>query len=106
MNPEMTGKKRLSPNEAKEMSDRITALSDGLNGLRERLDAELRLIHRLVNEGEAKLVSLEARIKQLEGRMYVTPEMVAQIEKSVRAEQYQPPGPGINPQDAQPLRTK
>ena len=66
------------------MSDRITALSDGLNGLRERLDAELRLVHRLINEGEEMRVSLEVRIRQLEGRMYVTPEMVAQIEKSVR----------------------
>ncbi len=60
------------------------SLAKGLQGLRERLDAELRLIHGRFGQIEDKLNRLEERIGALEGRTYIPPEIMYAIESELK----------------------
>ena len=67
-----------------EINNQIRALSTGLDALRERVDAEFRLIHRAINGVEERLASLEERVYQLEARLIVPPEAMWAIERGAR----------------------
>jgi hypothetical protein len=67
-----------------EINNQIRAISAGLDALRERLDAEFRLIHRAINATEERLASVEERVYQLECRLIVPPEAMWAIERGSR----------------------
>jgi hypothetical protein len=88
--------------QSNEINGQIRALSAGLDGhreglegelrqiraglaaLRERFDAELRLVHRRIIDVEQKVVSVEARLDQLERRSTLPPETMYAIELATR----------------------
>lgn len=69
-----------------EVEIRLAALGSLIGGLRERLDAQLKLTRNWFEGVEAKLTRLEARLDELERNRHVPAWHMTQIEKSSREE--------------------
>jgi hypothetical protein len=62
----------------------VRALGEGLKGHRDRLDAELRLMHGVIKGFEERLHRMESRIAALEVKTYLPPEAMYAIESKMQ----------------------